>query len=134
MILYRIEPSLALKQATDLRRAARCCSALTILFLRDYTELERYRYLIAIAGMPCSSRRAFRAWAARSTAPTSQINAGPLSFQPAEVAKICIVIFLASYLHEHRELLSVGAKRVAGSRSRRSSTSARCSWSGARRW
>ena len=26
------------------------------------------------------------------------INLGPLSFQPAEVAKICIVIFLASYL------------------------------------
>src|SRR5207247_7323803 len=42
------------------------------------------------------------------------INLGPLSFQPAEVAKICVVIFLASYLHEKRELLTVAARRVAG--------------------
>src|SRR5439155_4809240 len=35
-------------------------------------------------------------------------------FQPAEVAKICIVVFLASYLHEKRELLTVAARRVAG--------------------
>ena len=42
------------------------------------------------------------------------IDLGPLSFQPAEVAKICVVIFLASYLREKRELLSVAARRVAG--------------------
>ena len=42
-----------------------------------------------------------------------EINLGPLSFQPAELSKICIVIFLASYLHEKRELL---AWRPDGSR------------------
>jgi len=42
------------------------------------------------------------------------INLGPFSFQPAELSKICIVIFLASYLHEKRELLTVAARRVAG--------------------
>ena len=42
------------------------------------------------------------------------IDLGPLSFQPAEVAKICVVIFLASYLHEKRELLTVSARRIAG--------------------
>ena len=31
-----------------------------------------------------------------------------------ELAKTCIVIFLASYLREHRELLVVGARRVMG--------------------
>ena len=39
---------------------------------------------------------------------------GPLEFQPAEFAKICLVVFLASYLREHREVLIVGARRVAG--------------------
>ena len=39
---------------------------------------------------------------------------GPLAFQPAEFSKICIVIFLASYLREHREVLIVGARRVMG--------------------
>ena len=62
------------------------------------------------------------------------VDIGPLSFQPAELAKICIVIFLASYLREKREML-LGRRRGGspGSRSRRSSTSARCWSSGARR-
>ena len=42
------------------------------------------------------------------------VDLGPLSFQPAEIAKIGVVIFLASYLNEKRELLSVAARRVAG--------------------
>ena len=39
---------------------------------------------------------------------------GPLSFQPAEFGKVFIVIFLASYLADKRELLA--ARRRAGSR------------------
>jgi cell division protein FtsW (lipid II flippase) len=42
------------------------------------------------------------------------VDIGPISFQPAELAKICIVIFLASYLAEKREMLSVAARRIAG--------------------
>ena len=42
------------------------------------------------------------------------VDLGPLSFQPAEIAKIGVVIFLASYLNEKRELLSVAARRIAG--------------------
>ncbi|MBN2405356.1 MAG: FtsW/RodA/SpoVE family cell cycle protein [Coriobacteriia bacterium] len=36
------------------------------------------------------------------------------SFQPAEVAKILIVLFLAAYLADNREVLSVSTKRVLG--------------------
>ena len=42
------------------------------------------------------------------------VKIGPLSFQPAEFSKICLVVFLASYLREHREVLIVGARRVLG--------------------
>ena len=42
------------------------------------------------------------------------VKLGPLAFQPAEFSKICIVVFLASYLREHREVLIVGARRVLG--------------------
>jgi cell division protein FtsW (lipid II flippase)/cell division protein FtsI/penicillin-binding protein 2 len=35
-----------------------------------------------------------------------------LSFQPAEVAKILMVLFLAAYLAENREVLSVSTKRI----------------------
>ena len=42
------------------------------------------------------------------------VKIGPLAFQPAEFSKICLVVFLASYLREHREVLIVGARRVLG--------------------
>ena len=85
---------------------------LTILFLRDYHVLERYRYLIATAGIllllaPCITRNAVNG-------AYLSVDIGPISFQPAELAKICIVIFLASYLAEKREMLSVAARRVLG--------------------
>src|ERR1044072_2113163 len=42
------------------------------------------------------------------------VELGPLSFQPAEFSKICIVVFLASYPREPREVWTVGARRVLG--------------------
>ena len=77
--------------------------------------LERYRYVIVTVGLVLlmlprvpGDRRA------RSTAPTSGSTIGPLAFQPAEFGKLAVVVFLASYLREHREVLVVGARRIAG--------------------
>jgi cell division protein FtsW (lipid II flippase) len=42
------------------------------------------------------------------------VHAGPLNFQPTEFAKLCIVVFLASYLVERGQMLVLGARRVLG--------------------
>ena len=42
------------------------------------------------------------------------IDLGPITFQPTELAKICIVVFLASYLNERREVLVIGARKFMG--------------------
>jgi cell division protein FtsW (lipid II flippase) len=111
VVIYRIDDKLAFDQASVfvLGLALFCA---TIVFLRDYSVLERYRYLIACLGIllllgPYITRH-------QTNGAYLSIDAGPISFQPAELAKICIVIFLASYLAEKRELLSVAARRVAG--------------------
>jgi cell division protein FtsW (lipid II flippase) len=88
--------------------------ALTILFVRDYHALQRYRYVIATVGILLLLAPRLPGIGAQVNGAYLGINLGPLSFQPAEVAKICIVIFLASYLAEKRELLTVAARRVAG--------------------
>jgi cell division protein FtsW (lipid II flippase) len=40
------------------------------------------------------------------------VQIGPLGFQPAELGKVLIVIFLASYLNQNRELLAVTTSRL----------------------
>ncbi len=42
------------------------------------------------------------------------LRVGGYSFQPAEIAKVLIVLFLAAYLSENREVLTVSTKRVVG--------------------
>jgi cell division protein FtsW (lipid II flippase) len=113
VVLFRIHDSLALKQAS-LFVVGLVLFALTILFLRDYRVLERYRYLIATAGILLLLAPILPGLRHPVNGAYLQINLGPIAFQPAEFAKICIVIFLASYLHEHREMLTVGARRIAG--------------------
>jgi cell division protein FtsW (lipid II flippase) len=113
VMLFRIHDSLALKQASIFVAGAGLL-AVTILLLRDYHVLERYRYLIAMVGILLLMAPRLPGIGSQVNGAYLGINLGPLSFQPAEVAKICVVIFLASYLHEKRELLTVAARRVAG--------------------
>ena len=95
-------------------RADRCSSA-TIIALRDYRVLERYRYTIAVGrdrAAAAAARAGHRRAGQRRLPRRSTL--GPLTFQPAEFAKIAIVIFLASYLRDTRQLLVTGARRFAG--------------------
>src|SRR4051812_5339500 len=113
VMLFRINDELALKQASIFVGGA-VLLALTILLVRDYRVLQRYRYLIATAGILLLMAPRLPGVGSQVNGAYLGINLGPFSFQPAEIAKICIVIFLASYLAEKRELLSTAARRVAG--------------------
>ena len=103
VMVYRIDDSLARQQAGWFVVGIVFFVA-TVTFLRDVGSLERYRYVIAAAGiglllLPASAghRRAGQRRLPRR---------GPRarsSFQPTEFAKLCIVVFLASYLYEHGE-------------------------------
>ncbi len=113
VMVFRIDADLARDQANWFVLGI-VLFALTIQFLRDYDVLERYRYTIAAVGF-------LLLLAPRVPGVGQQVNGaylgvkfGPLQFQPAEFAKICLVVFLASYLREHREVLIVGARRVLG--------------------
>jgi len=113
VILFRIDESLAVKQAT-LFVVGLGLFAATITFLRDYEVLERYRYIIASVGIGLLILPRVPGIGEQVNGAYLGIDLGPLSFQPAEVAKICVVIFLASYLNEKREVLVIGARKVLG--------------------
>ncbi len=42
------------------------------------------------------------------------VSVGPLQFQPGEVAKICLILFLAGYLREKREVIAQGRLKDFG--------------------
>jgi cell division protein FtsW (lipid II flippase) len=113
VVIYRIDDELAVKQATVFVLGLALFAA-TITFLRDYRVLERYRYLIATTGILLLLAPRLPGIGEEVNGAFLGVDLGPLSFQPAELAKICIVVFLASYLTERRELLTVAARRVAG--------------------
>lgn len=113
VVLYRIEETLAVEQATVFLVGLAALAA-TIVFLRDYHVLERYRYLIALGSIGLLMAPRLPLIGSTVNGAYLAVDIGPLSFQTAELGKIGVVIFLASYLNEKRELLSVAARRIAG--------------------
>ena len=113
VMIYRIDETLARDQANWFVLGL-ILFALTIYFLRDYEVLERYRYTIAIAGLLLLLAPRLPGIGQQVNGAYLGVKIGPLAFQPAEFSKIAIVVFLASYLREHREVLIVGARRVLG--------------------
>jgi cell division protein FtsW (lipid II flippase) len=113
VMVYRIDESLARDQANWFVMGL-VLFALTIQFLRDYEVLERYRYIIATVGLLLLLAPRLPGIGQQVNGAYLGVKIGPLAFQPAEFSKIAIVIFLASYLRENREVLIVGARRILG--------------------
>ena len=113
VMIYRIDEELAREQAQWFVLGLVVFAA-TIVFLRDYRVLERYRYTIALAGLLLLVLPRVPGLGAQVNGAYLGIKLGPISFQPAELAKIAIVIFLASYLRDTRHVLVEGGRRVLG--------------------
>jgi cell division protein FtsW (lipid II flippase) len=86
----------------------------TIIALRDgrYLQLENYRYLIAIVGVGSLLLPRLPGIGQQVNGAYLSIHVGSVSFEPAEFGKIAIVIFLASYLRDNRQLLVTAGRRV----------------------
>jgi cell division protein FtsW (lipid II flippase) len=76
--------------------------------------LERYRYTIAAVGIAMAVMPRLPGIGEQVNGAYLNIHVGPISFQPAELAKIAIVIFLASYLRDNRQILVTAGRRVLG--------------------
>jgi cell division protein FtsW (lipid II flippase) len=114
VMIYRIDTTLARQQAQWFVLGLILFAA-TIVFFRDYRKLERYRYTIVFVslGMLVLPRLPGIGYAANGAYLGVRIP-GLFVFQPAEFAKIGLVIFLASYLRDTRQLLVTGGRRILG--------------------
>ena len=115
VMVYRIDPSLARQQAQWMVLGL-ILFALTIVWLRrsGVGVLERYRYTIAAIGIVMTVLPRLPGIGGQVNGAYLDIHVGPISFQPAELAKVAIVIFLASYLRDNRQILVTAGRRVLG--------------------
>ncbi|MGI8729839.1 MAG: FtsW/RodA/SpoVE family cell cycle protein [Solirubrobacteraceae bacterium] len=111
VMLYRLDEEFAREQAQWFVVGLLVFAATILALRRDHRVLERYRYSIAFTGIVLLLLP--RLGSPRNGAYLS-VELGPISFQTAELAKIAIVIFLASYLRDTRQVLVAGARRFAG--------------------
>src|SRR5579871_1980884 len=114
VMIYRIDSTLARQQAQWFVLGLILFAA-TILLFRDYRKLERYRYTIVLIslGLLVLPRLPGIGYAANGAYLGVRIP-GVFVFQPSEFAKIGLVIFLASYLRDTRQVLVQGGRRFLG--------------------
>src|ERR1700722_7685425 len=114
VMIYRIDSTLARQQAQWFVLGL-ILFAVTIIGFRDYRKLERYRYTIVVVSLGLLLLPRIPGLGAQVNGAYLGIRIpGLFIFQPTEFAKIGLVIFLASYLRDTREVLVVGARRFLG--------------------
>jgi cell division protein FtsW (lipid II flippase) len=113
VVIYRIDETLAREQAQWFVVGLILFGA-TILLLRDFRVLERYRYTIALVGLLLLLLPRVPGIGQQVNGAYLGVKLGPIAFQPAEFGKIAIIIFLAAYLRDTRQVLVQGSRRFLG--------------------
>ena len=105
----RLAPSLAVNQVMWLFLGV-AAMVITLILVRNLDIFARYKYTLGIVGVVLlllpmvvgTELNGSKLW----------IMIGGFSFQPGELAKIAIVLFLAAYLATNREALSASSIRI----------------------
>ena len=105
----RLAPDLAMNQVVWIFISVAAMIA-TLAFVPNLDELAEYKYTMGAIGVALlllpmvfgTEIGGAKLW----------LRIGPFTFQPGELAKICIVVFLASYLAENREMLSASTRQI----------------------
>lgn len=105
----RLAPDLAVSQLVWLFVSVAAMIA-TLVVVRDIDKLAEYKYTIGIVGVALLVIPML--FGTEISGSKLWIKLGSFSFQPGEIAKVLIVIFLACYLSENREIMSASAHRV----------------------
>lgn len=111
IMIERLDPRLALEQLLWITVAA-ATFILVVLLLRNYEMLARYKYTLGIAALALLALPMLLGTEVNGA--KLWLKIGPMSFQPSELAKVLLVIFLAAFFAEKHELLSISTHRVLG--------------------
>lgn len=104
-LIYRIDPDQALRQGVWVAIGLVLFVA-GIILMRDYRKLESIKYTLGLTAVVLLILPALPGIGRTINGATLWVDLGPFVFQPGELAKVMIVIFLASYLRDRRDVLT----------------------------
>jgi cell division protein FtsW (lipid II flippase) len=84
----------------------------TLAVVRRARMLERYRYTFLLVGLVLLILPFLPGIGRTINGARIWVKVGPVNFQPGEITKIVLAVFIAAYLVDKRELLRTGTRRV----------------------
>jgi cell division protein FtsW (lipid II flippase) len=112
--IYRLNPDDAFRQGLWLVIGVALFSATLVVLRHDYRRLESYKYVIGIGAIALLVLPALPGIGRTINGARLWVGVGPFQFQPGEFAKILLIVFLAGYLREKREVLAQGRLKDFG--------------------
>ena len=112
--IYRLRPEDALRQSIWIVIAVALFSLALWVLRKDYRVLERYKYLLGLGSIALLMLPALPVIGTTINGARLWIRLGPFQFQPGEIAKLMLIVFLAAYLREKREVLAQGRLKDFG--------------------
>jgi cell division protein FtsW (lipid II flippase) len=104
--IYRLDENDAFKQGLWIVIGLAAFAATLTLLRGDFRRLESYKYLFGLSAIALLLLPAVPLVGKTVNGARLWVHVGPLHFQPGELAKILLIVFLAAYLREKREVLA----------------------------
>ena len=112
--IYRLGPDDAFKQGLWVVVGVGLFALALLGLRRDYRTLENYKYLFGIAAIALLFLPRVPGLGTTVNGARLWVRIGPIQFQPGEFAKIFLIVFLAAYLREKREVLAQARLKDVG--------------------
>jgi cell division protein FtsW (lipid II flippase) len=112
--IYRLGPDDAFKQGLWVVVGVGFFALALIGLRRDYRLLENYKYLFGIAAIALLFLPRVPGLGTTVNGARLWVRVGPIQFQPGEFSKIFLIVFLAAYLREKREVLAQARLKDVG--------------------
>jgi cell division protein FtsW (lipid II flippase) len=104
--IYRLGENDAFRQGLWIVIGLAAFAATLFLLHEDYRKLESYKYLCGLGAVALLALPALPVIGETVNGARLWVHVGPVHFQPGELAKILLIVFLAGYLREKREVLA----------------------------
>jgi cell division protein FtsW (lipid II flippase) len=112
--IYRLDPNDAFRQGLWVVLGVGLFSATLLLLRNDFRRLEIYKYVIGFGAIVLLVLPALPVIGRSVNGARLWVGVGSFQFQPGEFAKILLILFLAGYLREKREVLAQGRLKDFG--------------------